>query len=501
MTLRLPPIGRTLPWFILVLIGKLLLAAFFISQSAKYLPETINEAGITITKDYGELLGPVDNYFEHGLYSIDPESGISYTGRLPGYSFPYLVLQSLFSSNIALILLIIFQLMLSALATVRISQCIYGISLKRSFFIVTLFLVGFLFYSVAWETWTYAESFALSAWLLAVYHFYKSWGSARWWHFLLAGLFMAWAFFLRGFLGVYYLAFGFAFIWQWFRTKQRRRLMIQFVFFILPLFVFESAWVIRNKVSTGKVILLQSSFGWGDADDAYSIDKAYKPSMLSLRGLIACWGGDNVHFYPGSDMSYFTMRDDPGSFFPFRPEIFSEQIQPDTLVHLRSLVQTSFNKDLELSERINADKSLKAKTERLTDEFRASRPLYYFGMASVYKLKNLCLQNVVGNWPGPSFSASPLPYKAFKLVSLFIYFAGIVLGIISCIWLVLRKNNSVIFHLLWMSTLFSVLSFCFLINTAEFKYFMTGAVNLSLIALVGLAELLSLQRRKRTETI
>lgn len=501
MTLRLPPVGRTFPWFILILVGKLILAAFFVSQSAHYLPNTINDYGITISKDYGELLGVVDNYFEHGAYSIDLETGTPYTGRLPGYSAPYLFLQSFLGKEIALLVLILLQLLLSSLATVRIAQCVYGMTLKRRFFFVTMMIVGFAFYSVAWETWTYPESFALSAWLLAVYHFYKSWGSARWWHFLLAGIFMAWAFFLRGFLGVFYIAFGLAFLWQWIRTAQRQRLIIQFCFFLLPLLVFESAWVLRNKLSTGKIILLQSSFGWGEELNEYSLDKAYKPSMLSLRDLIACWGGDNVHYYQGSDMSYFTMKSDPGSFFPFRKEIFFDGFERDSLIHIRQLVQESFNSELDLESRIQSDNRLKAKAERLSAKFKADRSFYVYVKGSFYKLKNLVLQNVVGNWPGPSFSESSVLYKVYKLLVLFVYFGGIIVGAISCLWLILRKNNDVIFHVLWASSVLLLLCFSLLINTAEFKYFMTGALNLSLIGLLGLAELLSLLRRKRAETL
>lgn len=486
-------------WFILTLTVKLILFAIFLNLGKSFSSGEYSELGVLISKDYGELLGPADSFIENGTYSLREQSDQPYAGRLPGYSVPYMLLRSVLPQGLALLLLILGQIALSAFAAVRISQLIFRISEKKWLFYAALLGVSVLSYSLPWEGWTYPESFGLSAWLLGVYYFQQALDLRSGKAFLWSGFFVAWAFFLRGFLGVYFLAFALVFGAMWLRRHQARGSIFKFaLLFILPLFIMESAWTIRNKLSLGEWVFLQTSFGWSDVEQEYALDKVYKPSMLELRKLIASWGGDNVHFYPESDMSYFYMKDEPDSFFPFPNDIFDDSFTPDSLRYIRTLVQSSFNKELPIETRIKADQELASKAEDFRQRFRKKHAGYAYLKAPLLRLKNLVVRNVTSNWPGPAFSASPIWYKAYKLIVLAMYFISMIIGALSTLYLVFMKRSEASFHLLWISTALLALTFMFLINTAEFKYFMTASVNLFLLSLIGLGEFLSLRSRKST---
>ena len=104
--------------------------------------------------------------------------------------------------------------------------------------------------------------------------------------------------------------------------------------------------------------------------------------------------------------------------------------------------------------------------------------------ASISRFKNLVLRNVTSDWPGKSFSENHLIYKIYKLLILSCYFTPILLSVLSLIFFLLkpkRINTTTIFFFLCLSIL--CLTFMFLVNVAEFKYFMTGWVSSLIISI------------------
>lgn len=480
---ELIPIKRLRLWFLVAIVFKLLLFWFFKEQSAELSDVQLNEYGITITKDYSELLGPVDHLVDYGTYSLEPNSDKAYAGRLPGYSVAYLLFRFWLNKDVALLFLILSQIILSAFALVKISETIAQIGRQKWLFWASLLGLGFLSYSLPWESWTYPESFALSAWLLSLHYFHRSGREMKTVPLLWAGFFAAWAFFLRGFLGVYFLSFAFIFFLRLMGSLNSKKVLIKGLIFLMPLVIMESTWVIRNKISLGKIVLLQTSFGWSELEQEYPIDKVYKPSMLELRKLIASWGGDNVHFYPGSDMSYFTKEKIAEDFFPFSKDLFFNGFSQDSLIALRRDVQRSLDQQLPMSERLIADASIAERSQRYAEIFKKHKAFRAYLIAPILRAKNLIVHNVTGNWPGPSFSASPLWYKGWKLGVLGLYFGAILSGALIFLIIIWFRSMTEWAILSGFSALTLLLSFMFLINTAEFKYFMTAWANLLVIML------------------
>ena len=434
-----------------------------------------------ISNDYSVLLGPVDNLIETGTYEYVKNSNIPYADRMPGYMFPYVIFRYIFSQNIAVLLLISFQIIFSIIASLCLFKLIYLMT-KKNYLSFLVFIIFSLFsFLIPWELWTYPESLSVSCYIVGLLFTYMSIGGKKI-NLIYGGLFFAWMFFLRGFLGGYFLLPTLFIILS---SKSIKKSFVRILIFMIPLFIIQFFWVSRNYYSKGEVIFLQSKFVQDHSfhiNDEYPFNSSYKPSILDLRKLISLWGGNNVKYYTNSEMGYFFNEKTASIDTSFPDWIFKKEFNKDRLIHLKELVLNSYLSEQSELNRIEAEKKL---INYITDSHNIFKEIHgnKIFISSFSRIKNLLVNNIVANWPGESFSKSSILVKIYKLSVVFIFYLMILFSIVSF----LIKNNfskkdKFFRSSLLLSFLYLLFVFSFIVNTAEFKYTATLFLSCTILS-------------------
>ena len=434
-----------------------------------------------ISNDYSELLGPVDNLVKTGTYEYIENSNIPYSDRMPGYMFPYIIFRYIFSQKIAVLLLISFQIIFSLIASLCLFKLIYLMTKKTylSFFVFIIFsLFSFL---IPWELWTYPESLSVSCFIFGLFFTYLSIGGKRI-NLIYGGLFFAWMFFLRGFLGGYFLLPIFFIVLS---SKSAKNSFNRILIFMIPLILFEFFWVSRNYYSKGEVIFLQTKFVNSHSlniNNEYPFDSSYKPSILELRNLISLWGGNNVKYYTNSEMGYFFNEKTASIDTSFPNWIFKKEFNKDRLIHLKELVQNSYFSEQDKLKRIEAEKKLIHYVAESQNIFNGIHGNKIF-ISAFSRIKNLLVNNIVANWPGKNFSENSILVKVYKLSVVFIFYLMILFSIISFLLKNNFSNKNKLFRIcLLFNFLYLLFVFGFVINFAEFKYSATLFVSCTILS-------------------
>ena len=435
-----------------------------------------------ISNDYSELLGPVDNLVQTGTYEYVKNSNIPYADRMPGYMFPYVIFRYIFSQNIAVLLLISFQIIFSIIASLCLFKLIYLMT-KKTYLSFLVFIIFSLFsFLIPWELWTYPESLSVSCYIVGLLFTYMSIGGKKI-NLIYGGLFFTWMFFLRGFLGGYFLL---PILFIVLSSNSIKNSFVRIITFMIPLIFIQFFWVSRNYYSKGEVIFLQSKFVHDhsfDFSNEYPFNSSYKPSILDLRKLISLWGGNNVKYYTNSEMGYFFNEKTASIDTSFPDWIFKKEFSKDRLIYLKELVQNSYLSEQSEFNRIEAEKKLiyyVAESQNVFNKIHGNKIF----ISSFSRIKNLLVNNVVANWPGKSFSENSIVVKVYKLSVVLIFYLMIILSIVSF----LIKNNfskkdKFFRSCLLLSFLYLLLVFSFVINIAEFKYTATLFVSCTILSI------------------
>lgn len=467
--------NKSFIWIIIILMIQLIFCFLFSKMDAAYHPDKMGSYNILHVNDYAELLQPVDHYFISGTYEKNLGSNVSYAGRLPGYSFIYLLLRLVLPQPLALLSLVLLQIILFSIATYCIGVMLHKITKNNAVFFLSITFISFLAYFNPWHRLTVPESFSVSAFIFALFYIHNYFSSLKTSHLLLCGFFLTWTFFLRGFLLPYILIFGAILCIHLFKNNRKNILSIlkSLALFSLPFFILEGAWITRNYLSLHQFIPLQTTFAPGTSNlSEYHLDSPYKGSILELRTFIASWGGNNVHYYPNSEISYFLTSSIPENYFPFPSHLFEETFTKNEFTELRNLVQSSFDQSKTFEARMEIENKIIEQTNTLKKRYISTHPFYHYIIAPLKRIKNLLFFNVVSDWPGPSFANSSLMYKTLKLLCLGFYLLNLILAPFSIIFTFFSKNKMQWIVLLCLLSL--LFTFGFLVNVAEYKYFFTG---------------------------
>lgn len=429
--------------------------------------------------DRYEYLDPIDNYLEHGTYSLFP-GGAPYAGRLPGFIFPYMLFRTVFGALISNWLLGFFILGMSILASLKLTNLLY--SLTSSVFYTAAGLLGIevLAYYWHWDWTLHPNSLAISCLIIAITQMYHYFQSGKMGSLFIAGCMLAWVFMLRGFTFMFIpVTLLVLFIFMMRNQYAYKKMLYHGLVFCSSVIVFESAWIVRNFISLQAFIPLQTSFVPGsprlNADYGYT--SSTKPSMMKLRELISCWGGDNFWYFKQADMKWFmTEADQTPASQQFKPVVFSGGISASDLEELKRDVIMSYKKDLNLSAHDSLEKRIVEKSKYLEAEFMNYNGSYNYFVAPFNRIANMLIKNPTQDWPGPSFNESNSLKKLLQLISVAIFSFSIVA---FSILLVLKTKTIFKNDLLLLLTLYTfsiVITFGFLINTTHYVYFMQGYV-------------------------
>ena len=432
------------------------------------------------TNDYTQLLDPVNNLIETGCYELISGSSIPFTDRLPGYMFPFIFFRFFFSEEFSVLLLIIFQVGMSIIASILLYRLSFKISKNLIVSLIIFTIFNIFSFIIPWELWAVPESLSVSYYIISIYLFFLFYYNSKGLKYLfLSGFFISLVFFLRGFLFFNIMSVG---IFLFFRYNFSFFIKTCLIF-LLPILIFECIWIGRNYYSTNNFIPLTTFQIFNDIDfkvnDEYPFDYKYKPTILKLRKFISCWGGGNVPFYPDSEMSFFTDSNNT-NYDVFPNWIFNCGVSKLKIDSIKFYVLDSY--DFRLSEEIRISTEIKLFTilSNSIDQFNY-QSMFQMVLVRVNRFKNLIFNNVVSDWPIGSFSSNSIAIKLYKLLILIFYFIVLcIFFLLSPFFLFLNKiktNFNGFYFIIFMNSVMLVFVFVFVIDVVEFKYTATLFIN------------------------
>lgn len=459
-----------LPWVLLVLSVRIIIIAFFIQSSKTVCPERLVNGFILKQNDYKYFLAPVDQYFENGVFQVPDDPGRVFAGRMPGYSAPYFLSQSVFEKETALTILILLQVLLGAISVYLVAYMAWKILGSGKAFFIAIVLFGLNAPLVVFDVFTLAESFAISSVCFFMFFIYKYFSSRQRKYILLAGLFAGWSIFLRPFLGLLLLSFPLAIlICERKKYSFRQIIWISFLFG-LPFITFESLWIYRNYNMLGKFIPLETSL-----TESYGERGKYRTSAISIRKLIQSWGGETGEYYEGSEAHWFhEVPEAEARNYTFALYVFNSKFNYDSLLHLKRIFNASIDTSFTQHENDSLNMLASETALRYAEQYKQDNSLRFHLINPVKRAGRLVFSNATRLLPLPHFSNMNIAEKAIKLFSLFISYFIIVFGLVGLFFLVIKRIKSPLIFILSFVPLSLIFTLVFFSDIIEFRYFLAS---------------------------
>ncbi|MCB0402301.1 MAG: glycosyltransferase family 39 protein [Flavobacteriales bacterium] len=273
------------------------LSAYFVNElNLKYIPEPQLRNGQTIaTNDDVSYLKPAENYIATGEWKDNAIGKQSYFIRPPGYGMIYYLTRKVSSSENALKLLKLIQLLLFGLSVYwlyHIAESIFNHK-KISYLLCILYGIfpiasGFLYY-------TLTEAVTPALLLYFIYLLFQAEQHAvitkKRGYYLAASLVFSFILLVRPALGLFIILIP-VFILKDYARKGLKKTLIRIGFYSLLAFIPFTAWQIRNYNITGKVVGLHPIY-YADGNSIY------RPTLKAYWNFSSGFAqeGKEVHAY------------------------------------------------------------------------------------------------------------------------------------------------------------------------------------------------------------
>lgn len=408
------------------------------------------------TADTHEHLNPTDNLIEEGVYSL--RGNQPYAVRMPGYAFAYLPLRIMFATEQARLLLIILQLTFFTLSVwLSFKWLSEVIQARIALAFVLLFTLFNYLNHIHFKLLPVSLSISVLLTLFYLHHILirkRKFGIAN---LLLFGFLATWLFFLRPFLGPLLIIWMLLII-SHIPSQKFKAMMVIFI----PLLVIEGSWIMRNYLAFDRFIPLQTTFAGGDFEDHYK-DEETKGSILALRPFISGFGGDNVWYFPRSEMSWLLSEADDRKAKEVFPEVvFSSGITSEELDEFKQLILHSYQNYDPVTEA-----EITAKAVDLDTRLKTAHPIYYYVTSRLKTLADLFTSNVTQDWSSVSFAEASLASKIYRLACVALWMIVMPLGALISLFAAFRRLRLHYPLIIWGM----IFIFLYLVNFVHFQYF------------------------------
>jgi len=481
---------------LLIFILRAVVLGYSLFQSYQLNPERII-SGIGVQQnDYYMFLGVVDNYFKTGVYELYEGSNEVFAGRLPGYSMPYLILRCIFPQPISLGILISLQVLLSVISVYLLALLSIKWFKTEKYFIPIILIFSISTYTSIYDLFTLAESFSVSAMIFGFYFLAIGLTCSRKSYLLYAGFFIAWAIFLRPFLGLLIIFIPIIIFIHFLKHHPQFSFFNNFkrvLLFVIPFIVFETLWIGRNYIEFNRFIPLETSLS-----ESYGDFGLYGKAALGIRKLINSYGGDSAEFREGSDAWWFHHAEDSelDSFY-FPKWIFEiEDVEKKTLIEIRNLYHISIkNQESELGYQANLEAESLA--IQIAENIKSGVPFRYYFLNNLIRTKRFIFTNGTYLLPLPSFSEMTILQKLIKLFYYVMYFIVLVAGLIGIIlrFAIIDDWRDLSFMLSLSLFLSLIIAVVFVGDIIENRYFISMYPFLLLFGVYAIDRLLKLLTR------
>jgi hypothetical protein len=421
--------SNALFWIGIALLIRVIVLAFFIHTAKQAYPEkSIGTIGIK-QNDYEYFLGPVDEYFEKGMFQYEHSPGKSFAGRMPGYSLPYMLLRSIFNKEVSLFVLFSLQILLGAISVYVISLIAGKLFNSSKAFLFAFFLFAISSHTAIFDIFSLAESFSVSTICFFFYFVLRFFEERKTSLLILAGFFLTWAIFLRPFLGTLLILFPLTFLLYERKSLPVSKLITTCFLFFIPFIICESAWIYRNFIVMKRFIPLETSI-----TESYGERGAYRTSAISIRQLIDAWGGKSAEFDEDDEGGWFHHKPlATAGDYVFPDYVFNSSFNKDSLIQLKKIFNASIDPSLSEREKDSLNMLANSIALRYTDDYKKNNLFRYYFINPVKRFQRLVFTNTTGMLPMPRFEQMNVIQKAVKVFYFFLYFFVTISGIIGMI--------------------------------------------------------------------
>ena len=420
-------------WLVIALVVKGLFFSWFLTHTYYH---DIDGFWGQSNGDMVTYIAPIESLLAHQGFKTDV--------RMPAYPALYLAFRLVFSMPVACNLVIVFQVLLSAVSVYVLGLCARRLFQNEMAFYWAYFIYLFSTFVSVFDGYFLTESLAASASIFFLY----TWlcfeeNPARWVALLAAGALMTWSVFLKPahlpLLGVPVA------IWalRWLRGKLPVKQLVRYSFlFLLPFALADGAWMVRNYRTYKQVIPLLKS--------PWYPESSWPANYFDLMAFCQTYGEDISFWFPNTGIRWIQGWGNNNFLSPVRwyvnedlgppPNyVYTDKFNLDSITSVRNLCYRLGNGPaLDSVQRSVISAQIKEKMNRYTQSVREDNPLVYYVWAPV----RYTLTFLHGTWGYTFLDDMVRPQWPRFLLRLYHYLFVLIPGLIGVVWLTRRGLRS-----------------------------------------------------------
>ncbi len=427
-------------WFMIILAIKTILFTYFTFQFHTYAREKQIHSGIAIAMgDTRNYYVPAEEFTQHGNYNS--------ACRMPGLLPFYVPVSFLFGQEAAYVGIIIFQFFLSVLSVLLLAIVAARIFPYRFVFEATALMYAFSTFVSIWDHTLMSDSFSTSFLIFSVYCLVKYSDKKANKLLILAGVWLAWAIFLRQISVILLPVFCVVLLLE--RKDGFVKYFVRCALISLPILLSVGAWTYRNYAREHQFIPFIKPVA-----DCY---ETYTPQFLAVNQLLLAWGEDIQYWIPNTPANWFVSPKQQSQLFERGRSVETSVCKNDSLITLQHAYQIFRTTD---------DSLLKAKTGGyVLEKSKLYREVYvsekavdFFVMNRLKMFRAFVFPSRLDNMPGPAFDKMNVMQKIIKLG----YFALLLIinffAFLATVWFLFKRN--------WKAFFFALIPWSFVVILA-----------------------------------
>ncbi len=417
-------------WFLVIFTIKAILFTYFTFQFHAYAREKQIHSGIAIAMgDTRNYYVPAEEFTQHGDYNS--------SCRMPGLLPFYVPVSFFFGQEAAYVGVIIFQFFLSVLSVLLLAIIAARIFPYRHVFEATALLYALSTFVSIWDHTLMSDSFSTSFLIFSVYCLVKYPDKKSNKLLILAGVWLAWAIFLRQISVILLPVFCLVLLLE--RKDGFVKYVVRCTMISLPILLSVGAWTYRNYVREHQFIPFIKPVA-----DCY---ETYTPQFLAVNQLLLAWGEDIQYWIPNTPANWFVSPNQQTQLFDRNRSVETSVCKNDSLIALQHAYQIFRTTDDSLL-KVTTGVYVLEKIKLYRDVYVNEKAFDFYVMNRIKMFKAFVFPSRLDNMPGPAFDKMNVMQKAIKSG----YFALLLIvnffGLIATLWFLYKRNWKAFFFAL-----------------------------------------------------
>jgi hypothetical protein len=233
---------------------------------------------------------------------------------------------------------------------------------------------------------------------------------------------------------------------------------------MIPFTVIEGVWVIRNYISIGQLVPLQTRVTYNDGElFNKDIDIKWIAGDFSKS-----FGGDHIFWNPRGITYWFFNEDSYTAKNPFPKQLFNDNLTLEDLEKAKEKCILINSKTLPYEQEVEYKSEVISTFNEFHNNYKSTQFFHYAIVSRLIHLKKFIFHSGVYNIPFPAFKDQNIFQKLFKLFYAILYLFVFVFGFTSSLYLLVFKRSVKWVVLLIPLYLFSF--FPFVLKMHEYRF-------------------------------